>query len=97
MPPKQISGKGRTLAEPSFAQTTLQAFTNKENRSVVTAVGMFAVSYPSQIRMDREEWGSMHEDMEMNVGPRGSDRLWSAALEKIVANGRCVDWRRISA
>jgi hypothetical protein len=46
MPPKQIHGKGRTLAEPSFAQTTLSAFTDKENRSVVTAVGLFAVSYP---------------------------------------------------
>jgi hypothetical protein len=43
MPPKQLNGKGRTLAEPNFAQTTLRAFTDKENRSVVTAVGMFAV------------------------------------------------------
>jgi hypothetical protein len=97
MPPKQISGKGRTLAEPSFAQTTLQAFTNKENRSVVTAVGMFAVSYPSQIWMDREERSSTHVDMETNVRARESDRLWSAALGKIVANGFYVDWRRISA
>jgi hypothetical protein len=97
MPPKQISGKGRTLAEPSFAQTTLQAFTNKENRSVVTAVGMFAVSYPSQTRMDREEWSSMHEDVKRNVGQRESDRLWSAVLGKIVANDHFIDWRRISA
>ncbi|OAL00684.1 hypothetical protein IQ06DRAFT_293957 [Phaeosphaeriaceae sp. SRC1lsM3a] len=43
MPPKQVSGKGRTLAEPSFAQSTLRAFTDKENRSVVTAVGLFAI------------------------------------------------------
>ncbi|PVI06214.1 hypothetical protein DM02DRAFT_515187 [Periconia macrospinosa] len=42
MPPK-IAGKGRTLAEPSFAQSTYQYFTSKENRSVVTAVGMFAI------------------------------------------------------
>jgi hypothetical protein len=48
MPPKQINGKGgRTLAEPSFVQTTLQAFTDKENRSVVAAVGMFAVRIPA--------------------------------------------------
>jgi hypothetical protein len=46
MPPKQLHGKGRTVAEPSFAQTTLHAFTDKENRSVVTAVGMFAVRQP---------------------------------------------------
>jgi hypothetical protein len=48
MPPKQINGKGgRTLAEPSFVQTTLQAFTDKENRGVVAAVGMFAVRIPA--------------------------------------------------
>jgi hypothetical protein len=47
MPPKQLNGKGRTLAEPSFAQTTLHAFTDKENRSVVTAIGMFAVRLPN--------------------------------------------------
>lgn len=44
MPPKNV--KGRTLAEPSFAQSTYQYFTSKENRSVVTAVGMFAVCLP---------------------------------------------------
>ncbi|KAF1921097.1 hypothetical protein BDU57DRAFT_509708 [Ampelomyces quisqualis] len=43
MPPKQGHGKGRTLAEPSFVRTTLRAFADKENRSVVTAVGMFAI------------------------------------------------------
>ncbi|KAF1959643.1 hypothetical protein CC80DRAFT_489754 [Byssothecium circinans] len=45
MPPKAVasSSKGRTLAEPSFAQSTYQAFTSKENRSVVTAIGMFAI------------------------------------------------------
>jgi hypothetical protein len=47
MPPKQIYGKGRTLNEPNFAQSTIQAFTSQENRSVVTAVGMFAVSKSS--------------------------------------------------
>jgi len=39
-----MTGKGRTLAEPSFAQSTLHAFTDKENRSVVSAIGLFAVS-----------------------------------------------------
>ncbi|KAF2852992.1 hypothetical protein T440DRAFT_445884 [Plenodomus tracheiphilus IPT5] len=43
MPPKHIQGKGRTLNEPNFAQSALQAFTSAENRSVVGAIGMFAV------------------------------------------------------
>lgn len=43
MPPKQMTGKGRTLNEPSFASSTISAFTSKENRSIVTAAGMFAV------------------------------------------------------
>ena len=42
--PKQIHGKGgRTLAEPSFAQSALQTMKSPENRSVITAVGLFAV------------------------------------------------------
>ncbi|KAI5378432.1 hypothetical protein J4E82_002745 [Alternaria postmessia] len=45
MPPKQMAGKGRTLNEPSFASSTISAFTSKENRSIVTAAGMFAVRY----------------------------------------------------
>jgi len=49
MPPKQIHGKGRTLAEPSFAANTLHAFTDKENRSVVTAIGLFAVRTPQTL------------------------------------------------
>ncbi|KAF3042386.1 hypothetical protein E8E12_006739 [Didymella heteroderae] len=43
MAPKQINGKGRTVAEPSFAQTTIQGLTSAENRSVVTAIGLFAI------------------------------------------------------
>jgi hypothetical protein len=35
--------KGRTLAEPSFAQSTYQTFTSKDNRSVISAIGLFAV------------------------------------------------------
>ncbi|CAI6340341.1 unnamed protein product [Periconia digitata] len=42
MPPKNVI-KSRGTAEPGFAQSTYQYFTSKENRSVVTAVGMFAV------------------------------------------------------
>ncbi|KAI8936989.1 hypothetical protein NX059_006214 [Plenodomus lindquistii] len=45
MPPKNFQGKGRTLQEPNFAQTALRALTSAENRSVVGAIGMFAVSY----------------------------------------------------
>ncbi|PSN67152.1 hypothetical protein BS50DRAFT_573894 [Corynespora cassiicola Philippines] len=43
MPPKAVASKGRTVQEPSFARSTVQAFTSQENRSVVTAVGMFAI------------------------------------------------------
>ncbi|KAF1836197.1 hypothetical protein BDW02DRAFT_628955 [Decorospora gaudefroyi] len=43
MPPKQMTGKGRAVAEPSFASSTVQAFTSAENRSVVTAIGLFAI------------------------------------------------------
>lgn len=46
MAPKQLNGKGRTVAEPSFAQSTIQGLTSAENRSVVTAIGLFAVSLP---------------------------------------------------
>ncbi|KAF2191334.1 hypothetical protein K469DRAFT_720328 [Zopfia rhizophila CBS 207.26] len=44
MPPKSIhQGKGRTLQEPSYARTAMQSITSQENRSVVTAIGLFAV------------------------------------------------------
>ncbi|CBX99970.1 hypothetical protein LEMA_uP075590.1 [Plenodomus lingam JN3] len=43
MPPKHIQGKGRTLKEPNFAQSTLRALTSAENRSVVGAIGLFAI------------------------------------------------------
>lgn len=47
MPPKTLNGRGgRAPAEPSFARSTVQAFTSQENRSVVTAIGLFAVSLP---------------------------------------------------
>lgn len=55
MPPK-IQGKGRTVAEPSFAQNTLHAFTDKENRSVVTAIGMFAVGTMAEVQEGRSRW-----------------------------------------
>ncbi|KZM28386.1 ATP-dependent peptidase [Ascochyta rabiei] len=44
MPPKQLNGKGgRPSAEPSFARNTIQGLTSPENRSVVTAIGLFAI------------------------------------------------------
>lgn len=47
MPPKQLNGRGgRTVAEPSFARSTIQGLTSAENRSVVTAIGLFAVRIP---------------------------------------------------
>lgn len=47
MPPKQLNGKGgRAGAEPSFARSTIQGLTSAENRGVVTAIGLFAVSLP---------------------------------------------------
>ncbi|KAF1932748.1 uncharacterized protein M421DRAFT_416360 [Didymella exigua CBS 183.55] len=45
MAPKQLNGKGGR-AEPSFAQSTIQGLTSAENRSVITAIGLFAVSLP---------------------------------------------------
>ncbi|KAJ8109643.1 hypothetical protein OPT61_g7310 [Boeremia exigua] len=55
MPPKQLNGKGgRTVAEPSFARTAIQGLTSAENRSVVTSIGLFAVSLP-RIRWRHDE------------------------------------------
>ena len=54
MPPKQLNGKGRTVAEPSFARSTIQGLTSAENRSVVTAIGLFAVS-PPRIKDEDDE------------------------------------------
>jgi hypothetical protein len=43
MAPRQLSSKaGR--AEPGFARSTVSALLSAENRSVVSAVGLFAVS-----------------------------------------------------
>ncbi|KAF2000062.1 hypothetical protein P154DRAFT_522852 [Amniculicola lignicola CBS 123094] len=42
MPPK-IQGKGRTVAEPSYAASIYQTIASSENRSVVTSIGMFAI------------------------------------------------------
>ncbi|KAI4665087.1 uncharacterized protein J4E79_003387 [Alternaria viburni] len=50
MPPKQMTGKGRTLNEPSFASSTISAFTSKDNRSIVTAAGMFASTIQKENR-----------------------------------------------
>ncbi|EFQ90746.1 hypothetical protein PTT_12591 [Pyrenophora teres f. teres 0-1] len=42
-PKSMMTGRGRTAAEPSFASSALQTFTSKENRTIFTAVGMFAI------------------------------------------------------
>lgn len=42
MAPKAV--RGRTLAEPSFGQSVVQTFKSAENRQLITAVGLFAVS-----------------------------------------------------
>ncbi|KAF2241637.1 hypothetical protein BU26DRAFT_175052 [Trematosphaeria pertusa] len=45
MPPK-AAPKGRTLAgsqDPNFAVSAYQTIMSKDNRSVVTAIGLFAV------------------------------------------------------
>jgi hypothetical protein len=57
-----MTGKGRTLNEPSFASSTLSAFTSKENRSIVTAAGMFAVRYPGQWRILEEGWSMIYKE-----------------------------------
>lgn len=43
MPPKTIRSRG-PAAEPGFGQSVVQTFTSQENRQIVTAVGLFAVS-----------------------------------------------------
>ncbi len=61
MAPKQIHGKGgRTVAEPSFARSAIQTIKSPENRSVITAVGLFAVREPlpleDAVDQDRSAW-----------------------------------------
>ncbi|KAF2687057.1 hypothetical protein K458DRAFT_295578 [Lentithecium fluviatile CBS 122367] len=45
MPPKGTGKGGRTLAssEPNYARGAYQTIMSPDNRSVVTAIGMFAV------------------------------------------------------
>lgn len=54
MAPKQVNGRGGRAAEPSFARSTIQGLTSAENRSLVTSVGLFAVSLP-RIQSDDDE------------------------------------------
>ncbi|KAF2738190.1 hypothetical protein EJ04DRAFT_509854 [Polyplosphaeria fusca] len=42
MPPKTVKSR-QQAREPSYASNTLAMFTDKENRGVVTAIGLFAV------------------------------------------------------
>jgi hypothetical protein len=67
MPPKQLNGKGRTVAEPSFAQSTIQGLTSAENRSVVTAIGLFAVSLP-RIQDEDDEMNMRDAEPTMRKG-----------------------------
>jgi len=46
MPPKRTPiGRGVQAAEPGYGKSVLSGLTSAENRSVVTAIGMFAVSW----------------------------------------------------
>ncbi|KAJ4994168.1 hypothetical protein SVAN01_00645 [Stagonosporopsis vannaccii] len=67
MPPKQLNGKGGR-AEPSFARSTIQGLTSAENRSVVTSIGLFAVSPP--LTQDGDDEMNMRdaEPMERKCG-----------------------------
>ncbi|KAF1974750.1 hypothetical protein BU23DRAFT_531110 [Bimuria novae-zelandiae CBS 107.79] len=42
MPPKTLKG-GRSAAEPNFATSAYQTVMSKDNRSVVSAIGLFAI------------------------------------------------------
>ncbi|ORY02951.1 hypothetical protein BCR34DRAFT_492740 [Clohesyomyces aquaticus] len=42
MPPKGIKPRAPT-AEPNYARSVVQGLTSPDNRSVVTAIGLFAV------------------------------------------------------
>lgn len=56
MPPKGSSGRKLGASEPNFAVGAYQTLMSSENRSVVTAIGMFAVRFPEAWRVERE-WG----------------------------------------
>ncbi|KAF2865863.1 hypothetical protein BDV95DRAFT_612110 [Massariosphaeria phaeospora] len=44
MPPKSnFAGKGRTIEEPSYARGAVQTLISPDNRSIITAVGLFAI------------------------------------------------------
>jgi hypothetical protein len=71
--------------EPNFAQSTLQVFTSQENRSVVTAAGMFAVRHP------QSKWNG-----EMD-GRRRGDNAGYVGDMRIKANEAIIDRRRVPA
>jgi hypothetical protein len=64
MPPK-IQSKGRTVAEPSFAKSTIQALTSPDNRSIISAIGMFAVSISLAVSPCTMRYG---EELELDHG-----------------------------
>ena len=89
MPPKQVNyGKGRTLNEPNFAQSAFHAITSSDNRSVVTAIGMFAVRI-STIPMAYA--GRAAEAMKLR------NRTQPGISPQTTADMMCVDWRNVPA
>ena len=88
MAPKQFNGKGRTV-EPSFARSAVQGLTSAENRSIVTSIGLFAVSLP---RIESEDDESNMRDAEpVNANApvahiRSRQRIMAAAQRWIPAS-----------
>lgn len=90
MAPKQFNGKGRTV-EPSFARSAVQGLTSAENRSIVTSIGLFAVSLP---RIESEDDESNMRDAEpVNANApvahiRSRQRIMAAA-QRWIPESKC--------
>ncbi|KAF3007392.1 hypothetical protein E8E13_001573 [Curvularia kusanoi] len=75
MAPKQLNGRGGRAAEPSFARSAIQGLTSAENRSVITSIGLFAVSLP-RIQGEDDEMNMRDAEPKGDYAPAGT--LWQA-------------------
>lgn len=80
MAPKQLNGKGGRTAEPSFARSAVQGLTSAENRSIVTSIGLFAVSLPC----------IQNEDDESNMRNAEPMNANAPVAQPPAHNGRCA-------
>ena len=91
MAPKQLNGKGGRNAEPSFARSAVQGLTSAENRSIVTSIGLFAVSLPCIQSEDDESNMRTAEPMNANAPVahiRSRQRIMAAA-QRWIPESKC--------